>query len=103
PRRVRSPDKILAVSIGAIIVAAGRGDRMGAAAPKQLLDLGGRTMLQRSVEAFDAHPAIAELVVVLPADLAPGAAALVGRTRHACACVAGGARRQDSVAAGVRA
>ncbi len=76
---------------------------MGAPSPKQLLDLGGRTMLQRSIAAFDGHPAIAELVVVLPADLTPGAAEIVGPTRRACACVAGGARRQDSVAAGVRA
>jgi len=40
------------VSVGVIIVAAGRGARMGGARPKQLLDLGGRTILRRSVEAF---------------------------------------------------
>ena len=91
------------MSVGAIIVAAGRGDRMGAAAPKQLLDLGGRSMLQRSVAVFDAHAAIAQLVVVLPGDVVATGAELVGPTSRACAFVAGGARRQDSVASGVAA
>lgn len=91
------------MSIGAIIVAAGRGDRMGAAAPKQLLDLGGRSMLQRSVAAFDARADIAQLVVVLPADAVASGAELVGPTSRACAFVSGGARRQDSVASGVAA
>ena len=57
--------------VGVIIVAGGRGIRAGTAVPKQLIDLGGRTVLQRSVAAFDAHPAVSELVVVLPADLLP--------------------------------
>jgi 2-C-methyl-D-erythritol 4-phosphate cytidylyltransferase/2-C-methyl-D-erythritol 2,4-cyclodiphosphate synthase len=91
------------VSIGAIIVAAGRGDRMGAPAPKQLLDLGGRSMLQRSVAAFDGRADIAQIVVVLPADAVASGAELVGPTSGACAFVAGGARRQDSVASGVAA
>ncbi|HEX5070320.1 MAG TPA: 2-C-methyl-D-erythritol 4-phosphate cytidylyltransferase [Vicinamibacterales bacterium] len=91
------------MSIGAIIVAAGRGDRMGAPAPKQFVDLGGRSILQRSVAVFDAHAAIEQLVVVLPADAVASGAALVGPTSRACAFVAGGARRQDSVAAGVAA
>jgi 2-C-methyl-D-erythritol 4-phosphate cytidylyltransferase/2-C-methyl-D-erythritol 2,4-cyclodiphosphate synthase len=91
------------VSVGAIIVAAGRGDRMGASMPKQLLDLGGRSLLERSVAAFDAHPSVNQIVVVLPADLVPSGADLVGRTARACAIVAGGDRRQDSVARGVAA
>ena len=91
------------MSIGAIIVAAGRGDRMGASAPKQLLDIGGRTMLQRSVALFDTHPAVAHLVVVLPADAVTAGADLVGPTARTCSCVTGGVRRQDSVAAGAAA
>lgn len=91
------------MSVGAIIVAAGRGDRMGASAPKQLLDLGGRSMLQHCVAAFDRHPAVVQLVVVLPAELMPVGADLIGPTVRACAVVAGGERRQDSVARGVEA
>jgi 2-C-methyl-D-erythritol 4-phosphate cytidylyltransferase/2-C-methyl-D-erythritol 2,4-cyclodiphosphate synthase len=91
------------MSVGVIIVAAGRGSRVGAAVPKQLLDLGGRSILRRSVDAFDRHPAVDELVVVLPADLVGDGPALVGRTDRRCQFVAGGERRQDSVRQGLRA
>jgi 2-C-methyl-D-erythritol 4-phosphate cytidylyltransferase/2-C-methyl-D-erythritol 2,4-cyclodiphosphate synthase len=89
------------MSVGVIIVAAGRGARMGATLPKQLLDLGGRTILQRSVDAFDVHPLVGELVVVLPADLVAAGASLVGETTRPVRFVAGGARRQDSVRNGL--
>lgn len=89
------------MTVGVIIVAAGRGSRMGVQVPKQLLDLGGRTMLRRSVDAFDTHPAIEEIVVVLPADLVGEGPALVGQTSRACRFVAGGERRQDSVRHGL--
>ena len=56
--------------VTAIIAAAGEGRRLGAAVPKQLLELDGRSILERSVDAFAAHPAISETIVVLPADLA---------------------------------
>jgi 2-C-methyl-D-erythritol 4-phosphate cytidylyltransferase/2-C-methyl-D-erythritol 2,4-cyclodiphosphate synthase len=88
--------------VGVIIVAAGRGSRLGAEIPKQLLDLGGRSMLQRSVTAFDAHPSVAHLVVVLPEDLAARGREMVQSSRP-CAFVAGGVRRQDSVRLGLAA
>ena len=91
------------MSVGVIIVAGGRGTRTGSAIPKQLIDLGGRTVLQRSVAAFDAHPGVAAIVVVLPEELVGDGRALVGSTRLPCAIAAGGARRQDSVAAGLAA
>jgi 2-C-methyl-D-erythritol 4-phosphate cytidylyltransferase/2-C-methyl-D-erythritol 2,4-cyclodiphosphate synthase len=91
------------MSAGVIIVAAGRSTRMGADVPKPLLDLGGRTMLQRSVEVFDVHPGIDELVVVLPAALVTAGPSLVGPTARPCRFVAGGDRRQDSVRLGFAA
>jgi 2-C-methyl-D-erythritol 4-phosphate cytidylyltransferase/2-C-methyl-D-erythritol 2,4-cyclodiphosphate synthase len=91
------------MSVAVIIVAAGRGERVGASVPKQLLDLGGRTLLQRSVAAFDGHARIGEIVVVLPAELAGEGMSLVGPTEHPCRFVSGGARRQDSVARGFAA
>jgi 2-C-methyl-D-erythritol 4-phosphate cytidylyltransferase len=60
--------------VTAIIAAAGAGKRLGSPAPKQLLDLGGKTILARSVEAFDGHPSISDIVVVLPPDLASAGA-----------------------------
>jgi len=89
--------------VGVVIVAAGRGDRMGTPVPKQLLTIDGRSLLQHSVAAFDAHPEVAEIVVVLPADRVGDGAVLAGPTGKACAFVAGGARRQDSVRAGAGA
>lgn len=86
-----------------IIVAAGRGLRAGGGTPKQLLDLGGQTMLQRSVAACDGHPDVNELVVVLPPELVANGPSLVGPTRARCRVVAGGDRRQDSVRAGFSA
>src|SRR6478735_5381339 len=91
------------MSAGVIIVAAGRSTRMGADVPKPLLDLGGRTMLQRSVEVFDVHPGIDELVVVLPSALVTAGPSLVGPTSRPCRFVAGGERRQDSVRLGFAA
>jgi 2-C-methyl-D-erythritol 4-phosphate cytidylyltransferase/2-C-methyl-D-erythritol 2,4-cyclodiphosphate synthase len=91
------------MSVGVIIVAAGRSERMGAGVPKPLLDLGGKTLLQRSVEAFDRHPGVSELVVVLPAALVDDGPSLVGQTSRACRFVAGGERRQDSVRHGMDA
>jgi 2-C-methyl-D-erythritol 4-phosphate cytidylyltransferase/2-C-methyl-D-erythritol 2,4-cyclodiphosphate synthase len=91
------------MSVGVIIVAGGRGARLGASVPKQLIDLGGRSMLRRSVEAFDAHPDVAELVVVLPAELVDAGPTLLGVTSRPCVFTAGGDRRQDSVQRGVGA
>jgi 2-C-methyl-D-erythritol 4-phosphate cytidylyltransferase/2-C-methyl-D-erythritol 2,4-cyclodiphosphate synthase len=91
------------MSVGVIIVAAGRGERLGGHVPKQLLDLGGRTLLQRSVAAFDRHADTRAIVVVLPADLVARGPSLVGTVAHPCRYVAGGVRRQDSVQAGLAA
>jgi 2-C-methyl-D-erythritol 4-phosphate cytidylyltransferase/2-C-methyl-D-erythritol 2,4-cyclodiphosphate synthase len=89
--------------VAAIIVAAGRGERLGGDQPKQLVDLGGRTLLQRSVAAFDAHPAVDAIVVVLPAEIVDEGASHVGVTARPCRYVAGGVRRQDSVRLGLAA
>lgn len=76
---------------------------MGGSVPKQLLEIGGESILRRSVRACDAHPQVSELVVVVPEDLLAAGAALAGATRVPCRVVAGGARRQDSVRAGFEA
>lgn len=91
------------MSVGVIVVAGGRGLRAGGPVPKQLVNLGGRTVLQHSVAAFDAHPAVSMLVVVLPRELVDAGHDIVGPTRLVCQCVAGGERRQDSVRAGLAA
>jgi len=80
--------------VTAIIAAGGIGRRVGAAVPKQLLKIGDRTLLERSVAAFRTHPAITDVIVALPPSLmAEPPAGLAGAR-----LVEGGTRRQDSVA-----
>jgi 2-C-methyl-D-erythritol 4-phosphate cytidylyltransferase/2-C-methyl-D-erythritol 2,4-cyclodiphosphate synthase len=84
--------------VTAIIAAAGAGRRLGGQVPKQFLDIGGQSLVERSVAAFDAHPAVHDLIVVLPRDLAADLPAALRRTRKPVQVVEGGERRQDSVA-----
>jgi 2-C-methyl-D-erythritol 4-phosphate cytidylyltransferase / 2-C-methyl-D-erythritol 2,4-cyclodiphosphate synthase len=84
--------------VTAIIAAGGRGQRFGGARPKQLLSVGGRPILERSVMAFLAHPAVDALVVALPQTVLDDPPAYLLHTSKPLLLVAGGDRRQDSVA-----
>jgi len=86
------------VHVTAIIAAGGRGARLGGDRPKQLLLLGGRSILQRSVDAFVGHDRVADVVVALPPDLVRDASEYLKTSIKPLAVVDGGARRQDSVA-----
>jgi 2-C-methyl-D-erythritol 4-phosphate cytidylyltransferase / 2-C-methyl-D-erythritol 2,4-cyclodiphosphate synthase len=88
--------------VSAIIAAGGRGHRLGSASPKQLLSIGGRPILERSVSAFLAHASIDEIVVALPVDLAADPPGYLMRAAKPLRVVAGGERRRDSVAKGFR-
>jgi 2-C-methyl-D-erythritol 4-phosphate cytidylyltransferase/2-C-methyl-D-erythritol 2,4-cyclodiphosphate synthase len=94
------------VSVAALIVAAGRGARAAGEQnrPKQYCAIGGVPMLSRSIGAFAAHPGVDDILVVIhPDDAGLYAAAsqpYAGLLRKA---VPGGARRQDSVRAGLEA
>ena len=87
------------LTVTALCVAGGSGERLGAAVPKAFVQVGGVTLLEHALRPITAHPGIRDVVVVAPSawlDKAAGYApsALV---------VAGGATRQDSVAAGMAA
>lgn len=84
--------------VSAIIAAGGRGQRLDAAHPKQLLSIGGRSILERSVSVFLAHSSIDEVVVALPADVAANPPEYLRRAPKRVRIVTGGPRRQDSVA-----
>jgi 2-C-methyl-D-erythritol 4-phosphate cytidylyltransferase/2-C-methyl-D-erythritol 2,4-cyclodiphosphate synthase len=87
-----------ALHVSAIIAAGGRGLRFGTAQPKQFLSLGGRSILERSVDAFRNCDVIDDLVVAVPPDTVanPPSSLLLGQ--KPLEIVAGGTRRQDSVA-----
>jgi 2-C-methyl-D-erythritol 4-phosphate cytidylyltransferase/2-C-methyl-D-erythritol 2,4-cyclodiphosphate synthase len=84
--------------VSAIIAAGGRGRRLGGPVPKQLLAVQGRSLLQRSVDLFLEHPMVDEIVVALPAEFAAEPPPYLTGTRKRVRVVAGGDRRQDSVA-----
>mgnify|MGYP006281534509 CR=1 FL=1 len=85
--------------VAAIIAAGGRGVRLGADRPKQFLEIGGRSILGMSIAALASSDRITEIVVALPEDhLDVQARALTGAVSTPLTFVAGGARRQDSVA-----
>ncbi len=78
----------------ALLVAAGRGERLGADGPKAFVVLAGRPMLAWSLDALRAVPAVERIVVALP----EGAEAPAGTI-----AVAGGAERSHSVRAALAA
>jgi 2-C-methyl-D-erythritol 4-phosphate cytidylyltransferase/2-C-methyl-D-erythritol 2,4-cyclodiphosphate synthase len=88
--------------VSAIIAAGGRGVRLGAAEPKQLLTIAGRPMLEHSVSLLQEHPDVNELIVALPQELLLEPPAYLLNTSKPLRVVAGGTRRQDSVAAAFR-
>lgn len=89
--------------VGVIIVAGGQGLRMGGSVPKQLLEVGGQSVLRRTVTAFESHPEVNQIVLVLHESLVAESESLVGPISRPHVAVAGGRRRQDSVANGMAA
>jgi 2-C-methyl-D-erythritol 4-phosphate cytidylyltransferase/2-C-methyl-D-erythritol 2,4-cyclodiphosphate synthase len=84
--------------VSAIIAAGGRGVRFGADRPKQFLDVDGRSILETSVGALAASDRVDEIIVALPAELVDGVSKAWPASAKPLTFVAGGARRQDSVA-----
>lgn len=83
----------------ALIVAAGRGERLGSGVPKALVPLAGKPMVQWSLEAVRSASAFAEIVLALPAEVVPSMAAELPDVT----CVAGGVFRSQSVLAALAA
>jgi 2-C-methyl-D-erythritol 4-phosphate cytidylyltransferase len=96
-----------AADVGAIVVAAGRSQRMAGGdklwAPLAGPDGRARPLLAYAVSAFQRCSAIGRIALVLAADALDGGRDLVRDEGFdkVCAVVAGGARRRDSVRAGL--
>ncbi len=89
----------------AIVVAAGPGTRLGAGEPKGFVLLRGVPMFIHALRALTAAPAISAVVVVVPPGKRSNGMSLVeghGPWRCPVSVVEGGARRQDSVRAGLQ-
>lgn len=88
------------MTVCALIVAAGTGERLGGGLPKQYRLLGGKPLLAHAVDALAAHPAIGEIRVVIGAGQQELASAALGG-RDVGALIIGGAARADSVRSGL--
>jgi 2-C-methyl-D-erythritol 4-phosphate cytidylyltransferase/2-C-methyl-D-erythritol 2,4-cyclodiphosphate synthase len=86
----------------AVVVAAGSSSRM-AGTDKLLADVGGRPVLRWALDSLAAAPSVRDIVVVAPPDRVPALLAFPWLDALGARVVPGGERRQDSVAAGVRA
>ena len=91
------------MSTWAVLVAAGRGERLGGDRPKAFMGLGERVLLAESLERLEASEWIDAIVVVVPEEWEEPAILLAeelnaGKVNSA---VAGGPTRADSVRSGV--
>jgi 2-C-methyl-D-erythritol 4-phosphate cytidylyltransferase len=90
--------------VGVIVVAAGRGTRLGGETPKQFVSIGGVPMVLRALRPFTAHPDVAQVALVLPSeDAARPPNFLRDVVGEGLVVVAGGTERGASVAAGLAA
>ena len=91
------------MKIGAVIVGAGKGERLGGEVPKCLIIIDDVPLLLLAAYPFQIESEIAEVALVVPS----GMEAEIGRLVHqfgftkSTRIVPGGARRQDSVLAGL--
>lgn len=90
--------------VGVVVTAAGAGVRAGPGEPKQFRSIHGVPMLLRALRPFTSHPAVAHVVVTLPAGHVEHPPEWLGKLiGERLTLVPGGARRAESVRAGLRA
>jgi 2-C-methyl-D-erythritol 4-phosphate cytidylyltransferase len=90
-------------STWAVVVAAGRGDRLGLDRPKAFAKLGGRPLLAESLERLEDSDWVDSIVVVAPEEWEEPSILLAEElgAGKVTSCVTGGATRAESVRAGV--
>lgn len=90
-------------ALGVIIVAAGRGERLGAMHPKAFVELDGVTLLQHCVRTVTALPHTGQLVIVVPEGFAAHTheVAASASDRWQISVVTGGRERHESVRSGI--
>ncbi|MES2120950.1 MAG: bifunctional 2-C-methyl-D-erythritol 4-phosphate cytidylyltransferase/2-C-methyl-D-erythritol 2,4-cyclodiphosphate synthase [Pseudomonadota bacterium] len=90
------------MTVTALIVAAGKGERLGGGVPKQYRLLGGKPVLRWAAESLMHHPAVRSIrIVVGQGQQELASAALAGL--NVGEPILGGAERADSVRAGLAA
>lgn len=93
----------MAIEVSAIILAAGRGTRIGARKNKIFLEIASRPLLSYTISAFAGCQQIDEIILVVASGEEQAVASLTTGISKSVRIVLGGARRQDSSYAGVQA
>ncbi len=88
----------------AAILAGGTGSRLGAGLPKQFIEVGGRTIIEHTIDRFEDHPMIDSIVVVMHASYIGQMEALVAKNgwEKVQTVLPGGSERYDSSLAAIR-
>lgn len=94
--------------LGVIVVAAGRGHRLGAEQPKAFIDFAGRTLLEHAIDSVIALPHSGQLVLVIPESHAAETLSMVDAlvppgSPWQVSVVPGGRERHESVRFGLAA
>lgn len=89
------------LKVVAVILAGGTGSRFGGDIPKQFERIGEKTIFEHSVAAFEHHPLIDEIVVVIHPDHVYSAKKLMGGFSKVKAIIPGGNTRSLSSFAGI--
>ncbi|MGE4297625.1 MAG: 2-C-methyl-D-erythritol 4-phosphate cytidylyltransferase [Desulfovibrionaceae bacterium] len=86
-----------------ILLAAGSGNRMKFPTPKQFLKLAGRTVIEHTLDAVDAHPDVDEIFIVIESVYRSFLEEILLRNSFAkvTKIINGGATRRESSAAGI--
>ena len=92
------------MKFGAVVVGAGRGERLGMARPKCMVRIDGVPLLLMSAWSFDRMESVSETVLVVPPDCEAEVQAACEDLglKRVISVVPGGARRQDSVLNGLK-
>ncbi len=91
------------MTASAVILAAGRGERMRADVRKVFLELAGRPLFVHAIEVFSRVPRVEEILVVVHPDDLEVAGSAVSPVASNANVVVGGATRRESSLAGIRA
>ena len=89
----------------AVILAAGTCTRMGSQTPKQFIEVGGQTLLEHSINAFEQNGNIDEIAVVTKEDFFPLVSSLIEKNGYhkVRKLLKGGKERYDSSLAAINA
>jgi 2-C-methyl-D-erythritol 4-phosphate cytidylyltransferase len=89
----------------AIILASGTGSRFRSTTPKQFLKLAGKTVLEHTLDVFERHSRIDQIIIVSAAETLLLTEEIVNRAgyRKVTKIVTGGETRQQSSASGISA